>query len=58
MNSYINRYAETLGDGTGRAIMRIDTVIDGELVPELSGTEGSPASIETVRRHESRLVLS
>lgn len=53
--SYIHRYAETLGNGRG--IMRVDVVIDGKLVNELSGTEGSPAPLETVRKHEERVSL-
>lgn len=53
--SYIHDYAETLGHGRG--IMRRDTVIDGQLVPELSGEVGSPAPLETVRRHERRVTL-
>lgn len=51
--SYISHYAEPLGNG--RAIMRVDIVIDGQLVD--SHTEGSPAPIETVRRHESTTQL-
>jgi hypothetical protein len=44
----IIHYAESLGDD--RAIMRVDIVADDELV--MSYTEGSPAPIETVRKHE------
>ena len=48
MNSYISYYAEALGHG--RAILRCDVVIDGELVE--SHTVGSPAPIESVRAAE------
>jgi hypothetical protein len=51
--SYIARYAEALGHG--RAIMRVDVVIDGRLVQ--SWLDGSPAPIATVKAHESRLAL-
>ncbi len=47
-------YAEPLGNG--RAIMRVDTVVDGVLVE--SDTSGSPAPIETVRAHEERRVVT
>jgi hypothetical protein len=41
-------YAESLGHG--RAILRCDVVIDGEL--EDSHTVGSPAPVDTVRKQE------
>lgn len=53
MKSYISYYAEPLGHG--RAIMRVDVVVDGELVE--SHTSGSPAPIETVRKHERTVQL-
>lgn len=52
-DSYIAYYAESLGHG--RAIMRVDTVFDGQLVE--SHEDGSPAPIETVRAHERRVRL-
>jgi len=55
MKSYIHEYVEPLGNG--RAIMQRDVVVDGKLVPELSGHIGSPAPIATVRKHESYQVL-
>jgi hypothetical protein len=51
--SYISRFADPLPGG--RAIMRVDIVIDGVL--EQSYTEGSPASLETVQRHEQTIPL-
>lgn len=51
--SYIRYYAESLGNG--RAIMRVDTVVDGKLID--SHTSGSPAPIETVRRYEAKYQL-
>jgi hypothetical protein len=53
--SYIHYYAEGLGNGRG--ILRCDVVVDGVLVPELSGEVGSPAPIDTVRQHERTFVL-
>jgi len=48
--SYIDEYVEPRPHG--RAVLQRDVVIDGELVAELSGTVGSPAPVDTVRRHE------
>ena len=53
--SYIHRYPDPLPGG--RAIMRVDVVIDGELVNELSHLEGSPAPFATVKAHEERIAL-
>ena len=52
--NYIHRYAELLPGG--RAIMREDFVIDDELVQ--SYTTGSPAPMETVKKHEEFIVLA
>jgi hypothetical protein len=46
----ITYYAEQVRPGY--SIMRRDVVVDGSLVPELSGTDGSPAPTETVKRYE------
>lgn len=51
--SYIAHYAEALGHG--RAIMRVDVVIEGKL--DHSYTEGSPAPIDTVRAYERRVTF-
>lgn len=51
--SYIDYYPEPLGHG--RAIMRRDVVFDGVLVE--SGTDGSPAPVDTVRAHAHRVTL-
>lgn len=51
--SEIVYYAEPLGDG--RAVMRVDTVLEGVL--EETHLDGSPAPIETVRAHERRVRL-
>lgn len=51
--SYIHRYAESLGHG--RAIMRVDLVINGVLIE--SNVEGSPAPIETIQRYERKVAL-
>lgn len=53
--SYIHYYAESLGHGRG--VLRCDVVVEGQLVNELSGVEGSPAPLETVRKHERKVVL-
>lgn len=53
-DSYIAYYAEPLGHG--RAIMRCDLVVDGQLAD--SYTVGSPAPLETVRKHERRTPLN
>jgi hypothetical protein len=52
--NYIHYYAEPLGHG--RAIMRVDVVFHGELVE--SHTTGSPAPLETVRKHERKTNLT
>ena len=54
--SYVHEYPEPMAHG--RAIMQRDVVIDGRLVPELSGHVGSPAPWATVAAHEHKLVLS
>lgn len=51
----IHEYAEPLGNG--RAQMQRDVVVDGKLVPELSGPVGSPAPIETVRQYERKVTI-
>lgn len=53
--SFVDYYAESLGHGRG--VMRRDVVIEGVLVPELSGLDGSPAPLATVQRHERRVAL-
>lgn len=53
MESYIAYFVEPLGNG--RAVMRVDIVVDGVLVD--SHLEGSPAPIETVRRYERKVTL-
>ena len=52
--NYIHYYAEPLGHG--RAIMRVDVVFHGQLVD--SHTSGSPAPLETVRKHERKTNLT
>jgi hypothetical protein len=51
--SYIHYYPERLGHG--RAILRVDVVVEGELVE--SHTSGSPAPYETVAAAERRTEL-
>jgi hypothetical protein len=52
-SSYIERRAERLP--RGRAVMRVDVVIEGELVD--SWIEGSPAPFAVVQEHERRSPL-
>lgn len=47
--SFIRSYAEPLGDG--RAVMRVDVIVDGAL--DHSYLDGSPAPIDTVRQYET-----
>ena len=50
----IHQYAEKLPGERGQ--LHRDVVIDGRLVPELSGPTGSPAPWATVKAHESTRV--
>jgi hypothetical protein len=54
--SYIERRAVRVGPARfGRAELRVDVVIDGELVE--SWVEGSPAPLAVVQEHERRSPL-
>jgi len=53
VRSYISYYAESLGHG--RAIMRVDIVVEGRLVQ--SYLSGSPAPMASVKAHEHRVPL-
>jgi len=52
--SFIHYYAESLGHGRG--ILRVDVVHDDQLVE--SHEVGSPAPIQTVRKHERTIELN
>jgi hypothetical protein len=51
----IHYYSDALPGG--RAQLMRDVVVDGKIVPELSGPIGSPAPAATVREHERLITL-
>lgn len=55
MDDVIIDYAERVKEGY--SVLRRDVFVGGELVPELSGVQGSPAPTATVQEYERRVVL-
>jgi hypothetical protein len=53
--SYIAYEAEPLPGKRAQMIRTV--VVDGEVVPEMTGPIGSPAPIATVRKYEYRVTL-